>query len=89
MMVTKAHILDEIELTAEANGGQALGRLRFYAETGIKETDWSGKYWVRWSDALREAGKKVYVDGAASLWRHATNMLLFMRPAFQASPARR
>jgi hypothetical protein len=56
MMVTKAHILDEIELTAEANGGQALGRLRFYAETGIKETDWSGKYWVRWSDALREAG---------------------------------
>jgi hypothetical protein len=56
MMVTKAHILDEIERTAEANGGQALGRQRFYAETGIKETDWSGKYWVRWSDALREAG---------------------------------
>jgi hypothetical protein len=56
MMVTKTHILDEIECTAEANGGQALGRQRFYAETGIKETDWSGKYWVRWSDALREAG---------------------------------
>jgi Meiotically up-regulated gene 113 len=56
MMVTKAHILDEIERTAEANGGRALGRQRFYAETGIKETDWSGKYWVRWSDALREAG---------------------------------
>jgi hypothetical protein len=56
MMATKAHILDEIERTAEANGGQALGRQRFYAETGIKETDWSGKYWVRWSDALREAG---------------------------------
>ena len=56
MMVTKAHMLDEIERTAEANGGRALGRQRFYAETGIKETDWSGKYWVRWSDALREAG---------------------------------
>jgi hypothetical protein len=56
MMVTKAHILDEIERTAEANGGRALGRQRFYAETGIKETDRSGKYWVRWSDALREAG---------------------------------
>lgn len=56
MIVTKAHILDEIKRTAEANGGQPLGRQRFYAETGIKETDWSGKYWVRWSDALREAG---------------------------------
>ena len=56
MSVTKAHILDEIKRTAEANGGQPLGRQRFYAETGIKETDWSGKYWIRWSDALREAG---------------------------------
>src|SRR5215210_1351350 len=56
MIVTKAHILDEIKRTAEANGGQPLGRQRFYAETGIKEADWSGKYWVRWSDALREAG---------------------------------
>jgi hypothetical protein len=25
-------------------------------ETGIKEFDWSGRYWVRWSDAIREAG---------------------------------
>ncbi len=56
MNVTKAHILDEIKRTAEANGGQPLGRQRFYTETGIKETDWSGKYWVRWNDALREAG---------------------------------
>jgi hypothetical protein len=55
-MVTKAHILDEIKRTAEANGGQPLGRQRFRTETGIKETDWSGKYWIRWSDALREAG---------------------------------
>lgn len=54
--MTKAHILDEIKRTAEANGGQPLGRQRFYAETGVKETDWSGKYWIRWSDALREAG---------------------------------
>lgn len=54
--MTQAYILDEIKRTAEANGGQPLGRQRFYAETGIKETDWSGKYWVRWSDALREAG---------------------------------
>jgi hypothetical protein len=56
MIVTRAHIIDEINRTAEANAGQPLGRQRFYAETGIKETDWSGKYWVRWRNALREAG---------------------------------
>jgi hypothetical protein len=56
MTVTETHILDEIKRTAEENGGQPLGRKRFYAETGIKESDWSGRYWVRWSDAMREAG---------------------------------
>jgi hypothetical protein len=32
------------------------GRLRFFQETGIKESDWKGKYWVRWSDAVQEVG---------------------------------
>lgn len=64
----KGHILAEIRRTAEANGGVALGRMKFYAETGIKETDWSGKYWARWGDAITEAGyppntlKKAYKD---------------------------
>lgn len=56
MPIPKRHILEEIERTAEANAGRPLGRQRFYAETGIKETDWSGKYWARWSEALQEAG---------------------------------
>lgn len=52
----KQHILDEIQRTAKENGGVPLGRERFLHETGIKYTDWYGRYWVRWSDAVREAG---------------------------------
>ena len=52
----KKHILDEIVRMAQLNNGQPLGKNRFEAETGIKESDWSGRYWVRWSDAVREAG---------------------------------
>jgi hypothetical protein len=54
--VKKQFILDEIERTAEANGGVPLGRARFNQETGIKVSDWAGKFWARWGDAVREAG---------------------------------
>jgi hypothetical protein len=54
--MTKQHILQEIKRIALANGGKAFGRDRFYNETGIRESDWFGKYWPRWSDAIREAG---------------------------------
>lgn len=38
------------------DSGIPLGRSRFAAETGIHEHDWRGRFWARWSDALREAG---------------------------------
>lgn len=49
------HILSEIRRTATENGGAPLGRDRFFAETGIRDYDWT-KFWARWSDAVREAG---------------------------------
>jgi hypothetical protein len=54
--MNREHILQEIKRTAKENGGMPLGRLRFFHETGIKESDWKGKYWARWNDAVTEAG---------------------------------
>ena len=52
----KEHILNEIRRTAKENGGSPLGHARFQQQTGIKDTDWFGRYWARWGGALREAG---------------------------------
>jgi hypothetical protein len=54
--VTKDYILAEIRRKAQENGGQALGRMRFEKKTGIKESDWLGRFWTKWSDAVAEAG---------------------------------
>ncbi len=54
--MNKAHILEEIRRTAQENGGVPLGFRKFASETGIKREDWLGKYWARWSEAVREAG---------------------------------
>jgi hypothetical protein len=56
MRIDKQHILAEIKRTAQANNGVPLGIARFSQEIGIQVTDWEGKLWVRWGDALREAG---------------------------------
>lgn len=52
----KDRIISEIKRTAAINNGIALGKLKFLQETGIKESDWHGKFWVKWSDAILEAG---------------------------------
>jgi hypothetical protein len=54
--MTKEQILAEIRRTTAANGGVALGQERFTRDTGIPKAEWYGRYWARWSDALREAG---------------------------------
>lgn len=52
----KNTIILEIKRTAIADNGVALGKAKFLQETGIKESDWHGKFWVKWSDAILEAG---------------------------------
>ncbi len=52
----KEAYLGRIKRTAKENGGQPLGRNRFWDATGIKESDWKGKYWENFGDAQEEAG---------------------------------
>ncbi len=52
----KEYILSEIKRTTNENGGVPLGSQRFSHITGIKKSDWWVKHWVRWGDALKEAG---------------------------------
>ena len=56
MAIDKQHILNEIKRVAKTNGGKSPGILRFKSDTGIKKSDWYPDHWLRWGDALREAG---------------------------------
>ena len=51
----KRHILAEIKRLAEADGKPPGVRL-FERQTGIKESDWYPDLWLRWGDAVEEAG---------------------------------
>ncbi len=55
-MIDKHQILTEIKRIAEANGGVPPGKRLFERETGIKESDWYPRLWLRWGDAIEEVG---------------------------------
>lgn len=55
-MSAKARIIDEIKRIATANGGKAPGVRAFERATGIRTNDWFPHIWLRWGDALVEAG---------------------------------
>ena len=55
-MIQRELILNEIRRVAEENGGKAPGFQRFHAETGIERGEWYPHTWLRWGDALKEAG---------------------------------
>jgi len=56
--MNKNYIIKEIQRTAKENNGIPLGKQKFTKETGIKISDWYAIYWIKWGDALIEAGYK-------------------------------
>ncbi len=52
----KQNILDAIRRVADANGGTPPGRIAIERAAGIRMADWYPHLWVRWGDALAEAG---------------------------------
>lgn len=55
-MIGKDWIISEIKRTAVENEGVPLGIRKFHKVTDIKKSDWYGKYWRNWSEALKDAG---------------------------------
>ncbi len=54
-MMTKEDILSEIRRVARERGGR-VGRDAFQKTTGIHQSQFVGKYWATWGEALSEAG---------------------------------
>jgi len=54
-VITKLRVVEEIKRLA-AEDGKAPGRERFEHDTGIRVSDWYPHLWIRWGDALAEAG---------------------------------
>jgi len=55
MPITREEIISEIQKVA-ATVGTIPGERGFANATRIKESAWKGKYWARWTEAIREAG---------------------------------
>ena len=52
----KNHIISEIKRIAKENNDKAPGWMVFERETGIRKSDWYPDIWLRWGDALLDAG---------------------------------
>lgn len=55
-MLDREEIIEAIKQAAKRNGNKPLGREAFEKQTGIKIYECIGVYWLKWSDALKEAG---------------------------------
>jgi hypothetical protein len=54
--MARQEIIEEIRRIAAENGGRAPGQLAFTSVTGVKRMEWYPGFWLRWSDALSDAG---------------------------------
>jgi hypothetical protein len=54
--MNRQQIVTEIKRIALDNGGHAPGLQAFERTTGAKKSDWYPHIWLRWGDALVEAG---------------------------------
>jgi hypothetical protein len=54
--MNRLQIVAEIKRIALDNGGHAPGMQAFERTTGLKKSDWYPHMWLRWGDALVEAG---------------------------------
>lgn len=52
----RLEIISEIKRIGEQLGGKAPGFQRFATETGLRKSDWYPNLWLRWGDAILEAG---------------------------------
>ena len=56
MPISREEILAEIRKLVASSGGKIPGERSFSTATRIKPSAWEGRFWPRWSDAVREAG---------------------------------
>lgn len=54
--MNKQEIISEIKRISKECDGKAPGFQRFAAETGVRKSDWYPNLWLRWGDAIIEAG---------------------------------
>jgi hypothetical protein len=80
------HILDEIRRIAAENGGKSPGRMVFEKESGIKPSEWLGRYWARWGDAVTEAGLQPNSIQGALTEEHCLQKLAEAAKHFQKFP---
>lgn len=59
--MNRQQIVAEIKRIALDNGGHAPGMQSFERIAGVKKSDWYPHIWLRWSDALVEAGYEANV----------------------------
>ncbi len=56
MQIDREQIISEIQRIALENDGNAPGIRAFERATGVKESDWFPHIWLRWGEAVVEAG---------------------------------